>query len=99
VSSRTADGPAVALEPFWSDAIRNIRLPFPSTRRRFGDGTWPGRKSRPQRRSRIRDPHRKRIVLIDSEQLTQLMMDFGVGVTEVETYKVKKLDHDCFDEE
>jgi restriction system protein len=41
----------------------------------------------------------KRIVLIDGEQLAQLMMDFGVGVTEVETYKVKKLDHDYFDEE
>jgi restriction system protein len=41
----------------------------------------------------------KRIVLIDGEQLAQLMIDFGVGVTEVETYKVKKLDHDYFDEE
>ncbi len=40
----------------------------------------------------------KRIVLIDGEQLAQLMMDFGVGVTEVDTYKVKKLDHDYFEE-
>jgi restriction system protein len=37
-------------------------------------------------------------VLIDGEQLAQLMMDFGVGATEVETYKVKKLDRDYFDE-
>jgi restriction system protein len=41
----------------------------------------------------------KRIVLIDGEQLAQLMMDFGMGVTVVETYKVKKLDHDYFDEQ
>ena len=40
----------------------------------------------------------KRIVLIDGEQLAQLMIDFSVGVTEVETYKVKKLDRDYFDE-
>ncbi len=40
----------------------------------------------------------KRIVLIDGEQLAQLMMDFGVGVSEVDTYKVKKLDHDYFED-
>ncbi len=40
----------------------------------------------------------KKIVLIDGELLTQLMMDFGVGVTEVDTYKVKKLDRDYFEE-
>jgi restriction system protein len=40
----------------------------------------------------------KRIVLVDGEQLAQLMMDFGVGVTEVDTYEVKKLDRDYFEE-
>jgi restriction system protein len=40
----------------------------------------------------------KRIVLIDGEQLAQLMMDYGVGATEVDTYKVKKLDRDYFEE-
>jgi len=40
----------------------------------------------------------KRIVLIDGEQLAQLMMDSDVDVTSVETYKVKKLDRDYFDE-
>jgi restriction system protein len=40
----------------------------------------------------------KRIVLIDGEQLAQLMMDFAVGVTEVDTYSVKKLDRDYFEE-
>jgi restriction system protein len=38
----------------------------------------------------------KRIVLIDGEQLAQHMIDFGVGVTEVATYIVKKLDLDYF---
>jgi restriction system protein len=40
----------------------------------------------------------KRIVLIDGEQLAQLMMDFDVGVTPVDTYSVKKLDRDYFEE-
>ncbi len=40
----------------------------------------------------------KKIVLVDGEQLAQLMMDFGVGVTEGDTYKVKKLDRDYFEE-
>ena len=40
----------------------------------------------------------KRIVLVDGEQLAQLMIDFGIGVTEVETYVVKKIDTDFFGE-
>jgi restriction system protein len=40
----------------------------------------------------------KKIVLIDGEQLSQLMIDFGIGVTEVDTYSVKKLDHDYFED-
>lgn len=39
----------------------------------------------------------KKIVLIDGQELAQLMIDFGVGVTEVDTYKVKKLDRDYFE--
>lgn len=39
-----------------------------------------------------------RIVLIDGDQLAGLMMDFGVGVTEVASYHVKKLDPDYFEE-
>jgi restriction system protein len=38
----------------------------------------------------------KRIILIDGEQLAQLMIDHGVGVTEVATYTVKKVDMDYF---
>ena len=38
----------------------------------------------------------KRIVLIDGVQLTQFMIDHGVGVTEVASYVVKKMDADYF---
>lgn len=41
----------------------------------------------------------KRIVLIDGEQLAQLMIDHGVGVTEVASYAVKRIDLDYFGEE
>lgn len=40
----------------------------------------------------------KTIVLIDGEELAQLMIDHGVGVSEVATYTVKKIDLDYFDE-
>ncbi len=39
------------------------------------------------------------IVLIDGEQLAQLMIDYGVGVSRVANYEVKKLDSDYFNEE
>lgn len=41
----------------------------------------------------------QKIVLIDGEQLTQLMIDYGIGVTEVATYVVKRVDSDYFSEE
>nr|WP_254151066.1 restriction endonuclease [Candidatus Chloroploca mongolica] len=41
----------------------------------------------------------KRIVLIDGEQLAQLMIDYNVGVTEEQSYTVKKVDADYFGEE
>lgn len=40
----------------------------------------------------------KRIVLIDGEQLAQLMLDYGVGVTEVTSYRVQRVDLDYFGE-
>jgi restriction system protein len=40
----------------------------------------------------------KRIVLIDGEQLTHLMIDHGVGVADVVVYPVKKIDEDYFEE-
>jgi restriction system protein len=41
----------------------------------------------------------QKIVLIDGEQLAQLIIDHGVGVTEVATYVVKRVDSDYFSEE
>jgi restriction system protein len=40
----------------------------------------------------------KRIVLIDGEQLTNLMIDHGVGVADVAVYSVRRVDEDYFDE-
>ncbi|HBC42155.1 MAG TPA: restriction endonuclease [Pseudanabaena sp.] len=41
----------------------------------------------------------KRIILIDGDKLTQLMIDFGVGVSEIQTYTLQKVDSDYFDED
>lgn len=41
----------------------------------------------------------KRIILIDGEQLTSLMYEFGVGVTLTATYAVKRVDADYFSDE
>lgn len=40
----------------------------------------------------------KRIVLLDGRLLTKLMIDYGIGVTPVSTYKINKLDQDYFEE-
>lgn len=39
-----------------------------------------------------------KIVLIDGEQLSQLMIDHDVGVSVVSVYPVKKVDADYFEE-
>ena len=39
------------------------------------------------------------IVLIDGERLADFMIEFGVGVSDVETIKLKKLDEDYFVDE
>ncbi len=41
----------------------------------------------------------KKIVLIDGDELAQLMIDHGVGVADVATYTIKKVDLDYFDDE
>ena len=38
------------------------------------------------------------IILIDGDQLVQLMIDYGVGVSTIETYKIKRVDSDYFAE-
>jgi restriction system protein len=40
----------------------------------------------------------KRIVLIDGERLTTLMIDHGVGVADVAVYPVKRIDEDYFED-
>jgi restriction system protein len=40
-----------------------------------------------------------RIVLIDGETLAQLMIDFGIGVSTIATYELKRVDSDYFVEE
>jgi restriction system protein len=40
-----------------------------------------------------------KIVLIDGEQLAQLMIDYGLGVTTQQTYEVKRMDSDYFEED
>lgn len=40
-----------------------------------------------------------KIVLIDGEQLTQLMIDYNLGCTTQQSYELKKLDSDYFGEE
>ncbi|HEU4323558.1 MAG TPA: restriction endonuclease [Roseiflexaceae bacterium] len=40
----------------------------------------------------------KKIVLIDGEQLTQLMIEYNVGVAVEETYVIKKVDIDYFED-
>ncbi len=39
----------------------------------------------------------KRIVLIDGEQLARYMIDFGIGVTDVTTLYIRRIDQDYFD--
>ena len=41
----------------------------------------------------------KKVVLIDGETLADLMIDFDIGVSISETYVVKKIDFDFFNEE
>ena len=36
--------------------------------------------------------------LIDGQQLTHLMLEHGLGVTTVQTYEIKQVDRDYFDE-
>ncbi len=41
----------------------------------------------------------RRIVLIDGLQLAKMMIDFGVGVSTVQTFELKRIDTDFFSEE
>lgn len=41
----------------------------------------------------------KKVILIDGEQLAGLMIDYGVGVSIIDVYEIKRLDSDYFDAE
>ena len=41
----------------------------------------------------------KKVVLIDGEKLSELMLDHDVGLTTTETYKLKEVSNDFFDED
>lgn len=40
-----------------------------------------------------------KIILIDGEKLSELMIDFNIGVSVVSSYEIKKIDSDYFEEE
>ena len=40
-----------------------------------------------------------KVVLIDGEQLSQLMIDFDIGVSKIKSYELKKVDTDYFSED
>ena len=39
------------------------------------------------------------VVLVDGDKLAELMIEYGVGVSTVQTYEIKKLDSDFFEEQ
>lgn len=39
----------------------------------------------------------KRIILIDGDQLTRLLVEYGVGVRTSSVYEVKRIDEDYFE--
>jgi restriction system protein len=41
----------------------------------------------------------RKVVLIDGKELTQLMIDHGIGVTDIVSYTIKRVDFDYFNEE
>ena len=43
--------------------------------------------------------NKTKIVLIDGEQLAQFMIDYNLGVTTVNSYEVKRIDNDYFEED
>lgn len=40
-----------------------------------------------------------KIVLIDGDELTKLMIEYNLGVSVVTTYEVKRIDYDFFNED
>jgi restriction system protein len=55
-------------------------------------------KFSPEARDAVKGIDRK-VVLIDDKELTQLMIDHGIGVTDIASYTIKRVDSDYFIEE
>jgi hypothetical protein len=55
--------------------------------------------SKPPRGSGVRGWRNPRIILVDGHQLARLMVDYGVGVSTVETYELKRVNLDYFADE
>ena len=49
-------------------------------------------------REKIREKS-ENMILIDGEELTRLMIEYGVGVSTSAVYEIKKIDSDYFEEE
>lgn len=49
-------------------------------------------------RKYVDDQKTMRIVLVDGAELTRLMIDYGVGVSVQQTFKVMQVDNDYFEE-
>ena len=41
----------------------------------------------------------QKVVLVDGEQLAKFMIEYNLGVSTVETYEVKRVDYDFFNED
>lgn len=41
----------------------------------------------------------KNVILVDGDRLSELMFEYGLGVTTESTYQVKRIEHDFFDED
>ena len=46
----------------------------------------------------VDDQKAVRIVLIDGEELTRLMIDYGIGVSTQKTFDIKQIDTDYFED-
>jgi restriction system protein len=53
----------------------------------------------PDAREYVKTTGDQKIVLIDGDELARLMIDYDVGVSTVNTYAIKKIDTDYFEEE
>ncbi len=53
----------------------------------------------PEAKKYVQDIRNKKIVLIEGVDLSKLMIDHDLGVTTSQTYSIKKIDHDYFEEE